>query len=196
MDVKEWLPSSIRGSAIERTLAAGQILFSRGDHAAGLYEVVSGKVRRSRTDSDGRELVLGIACAGDTIAEASLFSPIYHSTATAITKVVVRFHRKATLLAEFARNPRVAQSFMRLLACQVIDLRARLERHNLRSARERVRHYLAADANGDIVVLPGTVKDLAGELGLTHEALYRTLSEMEGEGEIARLKGKIRFLPH
>jgi CRP-like cAMP-binding protein len=71
-----------------------------------------------------------------------------------------------------------------------------LERHNLRSARERVRHYLAADANGDIVVLPGTVKDLAGELGLTHEALYRTLSEMEGEGEIARLKGKIRFLPH
>jgi CRP-like cAMP-binding protein len=43
------------------------------------------------------------------------------------------------------------------------------------------------------VVLPGTLKDLAAELALTHEALYRTLSEMEAHGEIARLKGKIRL---
>jgi hypothetical protein len=37
------------------------------------------------------------------------------------------------------------------------------------------------------------VKDLAAELGLTHEALYRTLADMSADGEIARLDGKIQF---
>jgi CRP-like cAMP-binding protein len=193
MDVKEWLPPGIRGSAIERKLAAGQVLFSRGDRAAGLYEVLNGKVRRARLDSEGRELVLGFARAGDTLAEASLFSPIHHCTAVAMATTVVRFYRKAVVLAELARNPQAAQSFAERLAHQVLELRARLELRNIYSARDRVRHYLAAGAEGDTVVLPGSVKDLAGELGLTHEALYRTLSEMEGAGEIARHKGKIRL---
>jgi CRP-like cAMP-binding protein len=41
-----------------------------------LYEVVSGKVRQVRIDPEGRDIVVGIACAGDMIAEASLLSMI------------------------------------------------------------------------------------------------------------------------
>jgi hypothetical protein len=90
MDLQEWLSPCVRNSARERTLAAGQTLFHRGDRADGLYEVISGRIRLTRMDPDGRELVLGIACAGDTIAEASLFSAIYCCDAVAITKVLVR----------------------------------------------------------------------------------------------------------
>jgi DNA-binding HxlR family transcriptional regulator len=35
------------------------------------------------------------------------------------------------------------------------------------------------------------VKDLAAELGLSHEALYRTLSMLEAEGTITRTKDAI-----
>jgi len=190
-DVKEWLPPGIRDSAIRRSLAAGKALFSRGDWAAGLYEVVSGKVRLTLVDLEGRELVLGIACSGDTIAEDALFSPVYLCTAMAMTQAVIRFYHKASLLAEFARNPQAAQSLAARLAQRVMDLGTRLERRNIHSARDRVRHYLAAGAEGGTIVLPSTVKDLAGELGLTPETLYRTLSEMEGDGEIARRKRRI-----
>ena len=191
MDIHDWLPRSGRASAIERRLAAGQALFNQCDRASGVYEVVSGKVRLTRVDADGHELLLGIACVGDTFAEASLFTPIHGFSAVAMGKAILRLYPKCSLLAEFARNPQAAQAFAALLARQVIDLRTRLERHNLHSARDRVRHYLAAGAEDGTVVLPGTVKDLAGELGLSHEALYRTLSEMEHEGEIARRKGRI-----
>jgi CRP-like cAMP-binding protein len=34
----------------------------------------------------------------------------------------------------------------------------------------------------------------AAELGLTHEAFYRTLAEMAADGEIERRKGAIRLL--
>ena len=191
VDIHDWLPRGSRASAIERRLAAGQALFNQCDRASGVYEVVSGKVRLTRVDADGHELLLGIACVGDTFAEASLFTPIHGFSAVAMGKAILRLYPKSSLLAEFARNPQAVQAFAALLARQVIDLRTRLERHNLHSARDRVRHYLAAGAEDGTVVLPGTVKDLAGELGLSHEALYRTLSEMEDEGEIARRKGRI-----
>ena len=60
--------------------------------------------------------------------------------------------------------------------------------------RERgVQNYLALNtgADGCTIELQGTVKELAGELGLTHEALYRTLRKLEAEGKIARAKDKI-----
>jgi CRP/FNR family transcriptional regulator, dissimilatory nitrate respiration regulator len=41
------------------------------------------------------------------------------------------------------------------------------------------------------VQLRGALKDLAAELGLTHEALYRTLSLLQRSGEISRRGGKI-----
>jgi CRP/FNR family transcriptional regulator, dissimilatory nitrate respiration regulator len=74
-----------------------------------------------------------------------------------------------------------------------MSLRTRLEQRNIHSARDRVRHYLAVHAgvDGRTVALPGTVKDLAGELGLTQEALYRTLATMAAENEIKRRPGSI-----
>jgi DNA-binding MarR family transcriptional regulator len=43
-------------------------------------------------------------------------------------------------------------------------------------------------------VLTGSLKDLAAELGLTHEALYRVLAALERAGEIKRAKGKVTLL--
>ena len=128
---------------------------------------------------------------GETLAEASLFSPAYHCDAIASTDVLVRIYPKAALLAAFDQDPKAAQAFSATLAHQVMHLRTRIEQRNIRSARERVRHYLKLNADGCTVALRGTLKDLAAELGLTHEALYRTLAKLERSGEIKRAKGKI-----
>ena len=184
----EWLPATLRDYAMKRRLAARQTLFSEGDPSTGVYEVVSGTLKLVQTDATGRLIVLGFASAGDTIAEASVFAPAYRCDATAMKESVVRVFPKAALFAEFERNPRAAHAFMAALARRVIDLRSRLERRSIHTARDRVRHYLGlgGQPRNRTVVLSGTLKDLAAELGLTHEVLYRTLSEMEAEGEIVR----------
>jgi CRP/FNR family transcriptional regulator, dissimilatory nitrate respiration regulator len=173
-----WLSTAVRRVAVERALKAGQYLFRVGDRTAGLYEVVHGKVRLVRVDRSGREAILQIAETGDTLAEASLFSPIYHCDAIATTAAVVRLYPRTTLLNELKRDPKAAQAFAEMLARQVMTLRARLEQRNIHSARDRVRHYLVVNAgpNGRTIVLPGTLKSFAAELGLSHEALYRTLA--------------------
>ena len=83
-----------------------------------------------------------------------------------------------------------------MLAREIMSLRTRLELANIHSARDRVRHYLALNvpADGRTITLPGTVKDLAQHLGLTHEALYRTLATMQEDGEIKRSGKKITLL--
>jgi len=141
-----------------------------------------------RTDRSGREAVLQVASADDTLAEASLFSSTYHCDAIATTEAIVRLYPKAVLLAELQGDPEIAKAFAAMLAHQVMSLRTRLERRNIHSARDRVRHFLAVNVGADrrTVALSGTLKELAADLGLTHEALYRTLARMEAEGEIER----------
>ena len=193
MPVKDWLPAAVRLAAIDRKLKAGEPLFHLGDKTSGLYEVIAGRVRLTRVDRSGRETVLYVAGPGETIAEASLFSPVYHCDAAAGSDAVVRLYPKPAVLSTFAKDRTAAQAFSATLARQVMSLRTRLAQRDIRSARERVRHFLALNtgADGRTVALRGTVKDLAAELGLTHEALYRTLAALERTGEIRRARGKI-----
>ena len=196
MPVKDWLPAAVRAAGVDRKLKSGEALFRLGDKTAGLCEVIAGRVRLARVDRSGREIVLHVAGPGDTIAEASLFSPAYHCDAIANTDATVRVYPKTAVLAAFEKDRKAAQAFTATLARQVMNLRTRIEQRNIRSARERVRHFLAlnAGADGRTVELGGTLKDLAAELGLSHEALYRTLAALERSGAVKRAKGKIMLL--
>ena len=114
-------------------------------------------MRLARVDRTGHEIVLYVAAPGDTIAEASLFSPRYHCDAVASTDASVRVYPKAAVLAAFAQDPKAAQGFAATLAQQVMTRRTRLEQRNIRSARERVRHFLALNVGAD-----GRSVDLGG----------------------------------
>jgi len=193
MPVKDWLPAAVRAASVDRRLKSGEALFRLGDKTAGFYEIVAGRVRLARVDRAGHEIVLHVAGPGETFAEASLYSNSYHCDAIASTNAVVRIYPKTAVLAAFDKDRKAAQAFTATLARQVMNLRTRIEQRNIRSARERVRHYLALNvgADGRTVELAGTLKDLAAELGLSHEALYRALAALERAGAIKRGKGKI-----
>jgi len=196
MNERDWLSPNIRAVGRERALKAGRTLFRAGQRPVGLYEVISGRVRLLRVDRAGRETVLYSANAGDTIAEASLFSKSYHCDAIATTPARVRLYPKDAIFAEFNSNPDAARAFMARLANQLMEVRTRLQRRNIHSARERLQHYFAVNvgADGRTVRLAGTVKELAADLGLTHEVVYRTLARMVADREIKRFKNEIRLM--
>jgi CRP/FNR family transcriptional regulator, dissimilatory nitrate respiration regulator len=57
-------------------------------------------------------------------------------------------------------------------------------------------HYLVLNvgADGRTVELRRTLKDIAAEIGLTHEALYRAVAALERGGAIRRSRHKITLL--
>ncbi len=193
----DWLPQSLREGAQPRTLAAGDPVFHTGDKVYGIIEVVSGRLHMVRHTIEGRAVVIQSSRAGELFAEAALFSDVYHCDGVAAEASDVIVFDRVPILAALRADPDLAEQFMARQARQVQRLRTRLEQRNIRSARERLMQYLllAAEGDGRTIPLEGTLKDLAAELGLTHEVLYRTLAQLEKEGGIKRTPTAIFLVP-
>jgi CRP-like cAMP-binding protein len=184
-----------RPMASDRRIARGETVFRQGDAAAAVYVLQRGRVRLTRTLADGSSVTLHVAEAGESIAEASLWSPRYHCDAVAEADSVVLLVPKTDLLATLATDPERSMAFARAMAEQVRDLRARLELRNIRSAPDRLLAWLRLHAKGKPLVValtrPWTL--IAEELGLTREAVYRALALLERQGRIARKKDGVEL---
>lgn len=177
-----------------RALPRHATLFRQGDEATAIYLVESGRLRLERRTSDGRLVVIHTARPGEFFAEASLFATTYHCDAVAAEPCRVRRYPKAEVLAALRADPDAAFRFLGMVARQLQELRQRLELRNVRSAQERVRLFLALHAGPDgTVAVPGALQDIAADIGLTREALYRALAALEHKGVIARQGTRIRL---
>jgi CRP-like cAMP-binding protein len=156
--------------------------------------VEQGRVRLVRHLEDGSSVALHVARAGDGFAEAALFADAYHCDAVTEVDAVLTQVPKAALLAALEADPRASLAFARMLAAQVRDLRARLELRNIRAAPERILAWLKLQASGTppAVRLDRPWTEIAAEIGLTHEAIYRALAALEREGRIERAAGVVR----
>jgi CRP/FNR family transcriptional regulator, dissimilatory nitrate respiration regulator len=176
-----------------RSLARNEVLFRQGDKVNAIYFVEAGRLRLERQTFDGRSLVVGTTSSGKFFVEAALFADIFHCDAVATEPSQVRIYPKATVLNALRADPANAMSFLSLVAHQVIELRHRIEIMKVRSAKERVMLYLDLNAEPDrrTVNLRGQLQDIAGELGMTREVLYRTLASLEQTGAIERANDRI-----
>ena len=177
-----------------RSLARNEVLFRQGDSVTAIYFIEEGRLRLERRTFDGRLLFLGTTPAGEFFVAAALFSDTFHCDAVAAEPSRVRVYPKAMVLNSLRTDPASAMSFLAHVAHQIIELRQRLELMKVRSAKERVMLYLDFNAGADgTVSLPGPLQDIASELGLTREALYRTLASLEQTDAIERTKSRIRL---
>lgn len=181
-------PAALRSSAKCVDYEAGATIFRTGSPTHSVYFVVSAAVRLIRYGRGGEEVVLHDARVGDFFAEASLDSARYHCDAVASTPSELLQVPASALRELLDADREFARQWVALLARQLREVRTRVERLSLKSAAERVRHLLVSEGRGPQceVVLTGTLKDLARNLGLTHEVLYRTLAAMERDGVIER----------
>lgn len=178
-----------------RRLERGEALFRQGDRARALFVVLQGRLALTRHAADGRPLVLFVAQEGDSLAEAALFAQVYHCDAIAQSSAIVAEIPKAALRRLLQDEPGVAEALTARLARQVQDLRQRLELRNIRNARERVWQKLLLSplrADGTVIV-DRPLKEMAAEIGLTHESLYRSLAALEKAGHIRRRGRSIRL---
>lgn len=184
-----WLPLLKGIRATGRRLATGETLFRGGEVATALFHVDEGRVRLARDQA-----CLHVAETGTLIGEAALFTECYPCDATAIAPTQLSAYSKTAVLLHLKSHPALALAFAACLARGLDAARARLELARIRSAPERVLAFLAqAGAAAGPVTLDRPLTKVAGEIGLTHEALYRSLAKLEKCGAIRR-DGKRRFI--
>jgi CRP-like cAMP-binding protein len=187
------VPGAVAALAIRRPLVRGDVVFRANDPARHVYFLEQGRVVLHRFGPAGEEVVIHVAHGGEFFAEASLHSDRYHCTALAVADGALATIATSDLRERLGDDPGFAMQWLAIVARQLRKSRARVERLSLRSAAERIRHLLVTEGHGPTPAYrpDGTLRELAGELGLTHEALYRTLASMERAGQIERQAGRI-----
>lgn len=189
------LPPALLALATALAPRRGEMLFHQGDAATAIYFVKAGCLRLQRHGRDGEEVSLHDARGGEFCAEASLASPRYHCDALAVVDSEVLRFPSDPVKALLRDDADFAGAWIQLLSRQLRGARARVERLSLRSAAERVLHLLGSEGRGPRREYqpPTSLKDLARDLALTPEALYRTLAQLERDGVIERRDGLLAY---
>ena len=161
----------------ERHLVAGDILFRTGDPILSLFLVAGGELRLIRALPHGSQLTLQRAGPCAVLAEASVFADRYQCDASAVEDSILRVVPLRRLRAAFRDDPRLAVTFTRHLAHEVHRVRAQAEILSLKRVAERVDAWSAL--NGATLPPKGHWRQIASEIGVTPEALYRELARRQ-----------------
>ncbi|WP_428541440.1 Crp/Fnr family transcriptional regulator [Profundibacter sp.] len=173
-------------------MTKGEALFREGQRVTGIYYVISGEVKALRHTSASDEAVMVRAKAGELFAESAIAAPRYTCDAMAVKPSELLFLANEDLDqalsdSEFTKALFLANAANARRQC------SRYERVRLRSARDRVLHLLACESGPDgIFHWPAPLTELAVELALEPETLYRVLRELETANEIIRDKRSFR----
>ncbi|MBX9635865.1 MAG: Crp/Fnr family transcriptional regulator, partial [Magnetospirillum sp.] len=158
-----------------RKLAAGELLFRAGDPVQALFHVEQGCIRLIQGGT-----TLHMAEAGQSFAESALFSEAYPCDAVAETHSQVQAFAKTAVLLLLKAHPDLNLAFSAYLARQLHRLRGNVQLTRLKGAEARVLTYLSlAGAADGAITLAQPLTQMAWEIGLTREALYRTLGKLE-----------------
>ena len=157
-----------------------------------MYYVVKGEVTLERTGIRGEPVVLQRTRQG-FISEASLRVDHYHCDALTILDTQVIKLPVQPMLTTLGQDPLFANRWMMMLNQEVRRLRLHLERLSMKSIRDRLIHLIETEGHSGRYAIPSGLKTLSGELGVTHEALYRAMAQLEAEGVLHRTRDQLLF---
>ncbi len=177
------IPESLRASARRRAFTAGQVLYARGEPPEGMLCVLSGEVRLVRHTRAGGEIVVQRS-RGGFVAEASMDAPAYHCDVVAAEDGEMLVFPREDFRATLERDPAFNRHWITRLSRELRTQRARNERLGLKTAEERILHFIQSEGENGRVTLSQTRKAWAAELGLSHEALYRALGRLRERGTL------------
>lgn len=186
------LPDTLHPLCQSTSVKKGCLIFETGKKPDWMFFVVHGEVTLERLSQHGDTVVLQRTRQG-FVSEASLESSHYHCDARAVADSHIIQIPLSAMADALNKDPAFAGRWIHMLNQEVKRLRLQCERLNLKSVKDRVLHLLHTEGqNGQYQVNTG-LKSLAGQLGVTHEALYRTLASLEEQAVITREAKSLRL---
>jgi len=179
-----------------KSLDRGEYLFREGDPSRGFYIVQSGAINVHRVSSSGKEQIIHIFRAGESLAEATLAIEVgYPADARAVEGSQVFLVQKAGFLLLLKHQPELA---LRMLAGMALHLRVliqQIEDLSLKDVESRLASWLVnrcPDQESEkpvTILLPMTKRVLAAELGTISETFSRALAKFRDEN-VLEVNGK------
>jgi CRP/FNR family transcriptional regulator len=184
---------SIEHIFVIREYRENQVIFVEEETGRYMYIVLAGKIKVTKSTSDGRESILAIHQAGDFFGEMSLLdgktSP---ATVSAMEDCRIASISSGDFQRYLMRNEKVLQQIIQVLCARVRQGWAQVQSLSYGTAESRIRlgiQQLARkhgvhDARGTIIDLKITHQELAEMVGTSRETVTRTLASLQKQGAI------------
>lgn len=192
-ELAELLPAGLRAVCVTSNYAKGERLFAAGEKPHYMFFISSGEVLLERMGMHGESIILQRTRYG-IVSEASLQSTRYHCDGKAIAPSEITAVPIHEIEAALACDPAFSTRWIGMLNREVKRLRLQCERLSLHKVQDRLLHFLETEGQHGKYPLGSGLKSLAGELGVTHEALYRCVSDMEKKELLMREDGYLKTL--
>jgi CRP-like cAMP-binding protein len=187
--------SDLLAQASSADLGKGAVLFRQGDPVHHIIFVLEGELKAVRHLGDGSECVMVRARPGELFAESSLADNQYRCDGMAIVASRLALFPVEMFRSALGGADSLPYNLCITLARQARRQCSRQERLRLKRARDRVLHFLLCEGDRDgVVYWSSPLTELAAELGLERETLYRALAALEEEGLLQRANEQLRLL--
>jgi CRP/FNR family transcriptional regulator len=186
--------AAIKQIAIEKQLNKGEIIFSEGEEAKGLFVVAQGRVKVFKVSSEGKEQILHIFGRGQPFGEVPVFAgQRFPANAQAIEKTRVLFFPRVAIVNLIAANPSLALNMLAVMSKKLRQFAVQIENLSLKEMPARLASYLVhlaeEQAEDNIVRLKISKGQLASILGTIPETLSRIFAKLSGQ-DLIRVEGK------
>lgn len=170
-------------------------VFQEGETPRWLFVLEKGAVKVSKTNDDGRELIVRIASPGEFIGYMALLRESqYPENAVALEDSVLRLVPREDFFSLVFGNRDVNARFIKLLANHVVEQEEQLISLAYNSVRRRVATTIAHLHEQGFKEIHMLREDLAAMAGTAKETVIRTLTDFKSEGLIDIHEGVITIL--
>ena len=188
-----------------RAYEKGELLFSEDEPCAGLYVVVSGRIRIFKTSLSGREHVLALEGPGSSIAELPVFDGgNYPASASAVEDAEALFISRPDLRAICLEHPEVSLKMLQVVGSRLRRLVGIIEELSFTTVRHRLISWLLRTARAEgrttdrglAFSLSASHQDLASQIGTVRELVSRNLARLQAQSFIEMNGREVTILDH
>ncbi len=190
---------SLLGIAVEKPVAAGEVIFSENEEGKGFYVAIEGLIKIYKLSPEGKEQILHMLEPGETFGEVPVFSgEAFPATAQGVKKSRVLFFPRRDFRNLIVKNPSVAMNMLAILSQRLRHFTVQVENLSLKEVSSRLAGYLLLRSEEqeqpERIKLNISKGHLASFLGTTPETLSRMLRRMNDQ-ELILMEGReIRLL--
>lgn len=177
--------SLISQVASVETIAKGGLYFSEKSASRGLHVLLSGRVKLFKTSEDGKEQTIYLFGPGEPFCLCSVFSdgqlPANLAALEPSRVLVIAPEHFERIISE---DPSLLLNLLRVMSVRLKEAMDMIDALSLKQAPARLAAYFLTHAHDGIVRLGITQREFAKVIGITPEALSRTLKRMSETGLI------------
>ena len=178
------------------------LIFFEDDLGQNLFIIKLGRVKISRIDEGGGEVIFAILGEGEFFGELSIIDGLTRSaTVTSLEEVELLVLRRGDFLDLLHHYPQISITLLRELASRIRKSDTQIKSLSLKDARGRVATTLIRLAEDIGIMHEGKViikklplqKDLANIAGTSRETISRVFKKLENEGFFSKKNNTLVF---